>query len=74
MSDVLKTNPVSIPSVALAVMAANLACRRAYGEGNTARVWLSRGEGICPSPRGYCGPAGREYYQIIDRISRGEKP
>lgn len=75
MKDVIKTSSVSIPSVALAVMAQTLAQDRVYGMPDRTN-W----EGWTPverdrlSPEGTAFPAAREYYRIIDRISAGEVP
>lgn len=62
-----------IPSIALARMALNLAGRR---EWNLTEVF---GLGAKPLPRaeisgGDFPSLSAEYYRIIDRISRGEKP
>jgi len=62
-------DPVSIPSVALARMALRLACHRIYCDANMANY-------ILLEARGVHGPytVNVEYYRIIDRLTRGEKP
>lgn len=71
MTDALKTYDVSIPSVGLARMAVALAVNRVYGftplpEANV----LPRTHDAAVRE----GSASFEYYAIIDRIARGEKP
>lgn len=59
MTDLLKTYVVSIPSVALALMAMH---------SSYPRKWTS-------PPQRACGCFGcRGYFRRIDRITRGEKP
>lgn len=76
MADALQTYPVSIPSVALARMAGELAdsrvpagaCSSVFCAGQldpVARIDARDAEEF---------PASAEFYRIIDRISRGEKP
>ena len=67
--DSLKTYDVSIPSVGLSRMALRLACHRVYRDAGMANC-------IVLDRRGARGPASAngEYYRIIDRIARGEKP
>lgn len=71
-----KTYTVSIPSVALGMMACRLAMSRMFP--GQPLDWMNAGYGLgdfMPTPRRYCcGRAGLEYYAIIDRISRGEAP
>lgn len=74
MTDVIKTSPVAPPSIALAMMALNLAGLRVYG------VRWGGGEYAAPVSREFAleSPglfrAARAYYDIIDRISAGEAP
>lgn len=59
----------------LALMAAEIACRRAYGYHEKARDWMAIKGVIQHAPREYSiGPATAEYYRIIDRLARGERP
>lgn len=57
------------PSIGLARMALRLACHRVYRDSVMSKY-------IVLDVRGARGPvsANAEYYSIIDRISRGEKP
>jgi hypothetical protein len=70
--EALETYPVAPPSIALAMMAANLAHMRVSG----LPLVLDHG-GWTPFERQYVDhstPNSREYYEIIDRLSRGEQP
>lgn len=74
-----QTYPVSIPSVALAVMATLLAERRAVAAGNHHVDGYWSNFGLEPSPRASATPRDMypiscQYYAIIDRLSRGEAP
>ena len=55
--------------IGLAEMAMRLACLRIYRDAEMARA-------IFLHPRGHRGPvsANAEYYRIIDRLTRGERP
>lgn len=69
-SDVLKTYDVVAPMGGLAVMAWKLAChRRAFASLSGTPVSRS----ACEADHLFYNVSG-EYYEIIDRITRGEQP
>lgn len=77
-SEAVETYPVSIPSVALARMAADLAFHR-INITNPGYGGIHMGSRFKPVTREdvkYGGdyPASAEYYRILDAISRGGRP
>lgn len=87
MSDgLLSTERVTPPMGGLAIMAAELAAARTRDHCQSGRFGgmtvyaFTRDETFVPSERRWCerypdGPrTSIEYYRIIDRIARGEKP
>lgn len=75
MNAPLETSPVSQapPSIALALMAVELACSRRPGF----RTMIPN-VGDCPIPRELYGAdphtSGFEYYRILDRLNAGKAP
>lgn len=61
------TEPTLPPMGGLAVMAMELACKRA---GYSPTHWLKRAD----SKWLEFAPASRRYYEILDRIERGDAP
>ncbi len=70
MNTPLQTSAVSIPSVALAMMALRLAWRRRYQDDDGRDVTWVPPRPELTSDTSACA----EYYRVIDRISAGEAP